>query len=90
MYLRIFKVSWFMFVCLIQFTWRRLTHAKNQDGLLDQDYRDWSAYVLRVFDIDLSVSHKHRTAPNGLINFFPIKSGRLEPNRDLRAGLDRG
>ncbi len=55
MYLRIFKVSWFMFVCLIQFTWRRLTHAKDQNGLLDQDYRDWSAYVLRVFDIDLSV-----------------------------------
>jgi 1-acyl-sn-glycerol-3-phosphate acyltransferase len=54
-----------MFVYLIQFTWRRIVHAQDQDALLDQDYRDWSAYALKIFAIDLSVSGKEHIPYRG-------------------------
>ncbi len=65
MYLRISRVAWFMFKCLVAFNWRRFVHAKNQDALLDQDYKDWSKYVLGNFDVDLTVTgREHIPVPN--------------------------
>jgi 1-acyl-sn-glycerol-3-phosphate acyltransferase len=54
-YFRFLKVAISMFLYLIKFTWRRLVGVKNQDAILDQDYRIWSRYFLDVFDIQLKV-----------------------------------
>lgn len=64
--MRIAKVSWFMFFCLLTFTWRRIIRAPNQDATLDRDYRLWSKYVLETFQIELTMTGRlHIPAPGG-------------------------
>jgi 1-acyl-sn-glycerol-3-phosphate acyltransferase len=65
--LRVIKVMVFMFNRLFVYGWMRMFGSKNLDARLLKDFRGWSAYVIDVFDVDLSVS--------GLEN-VPVAPGR--------------
>ena len=53
--LRVIKVLYFMFNRLWIYGWLRLTRSKHLQARLLKDFRSWSAYVLRVFTVDLEV-----------------------------------
>jgi 1-acyl-sn-glycerol-3-phosphate acyltransferase len=78
MALRVIKVAWFMFLCLVSFTWRRVLQVQNQVALLDRDYLAWSKYVLRIFTIELTISGREhipiRNHSNGSMRKLVIMS----------------
>jgi 1-acyl-sn-glycerol-3-phosphate acyltransferase len=53
--LKVIKVLWFMFMRLWIYGWLRLTGSQGMQARLLKDFREWSAHVLRVFDVDLEV-----------------------------------
>ena len=53
--LRVIKVLYFMFNRLWIYGWLRLFGSKRLHARLLKDFRNWSAYVLRVFTVDLEV-----------------------------------
>ncbi|MEO7427559.1 MAG: lysophospholipid acyltransferase family protein [Fibrobacteria bacterium] len=55
MILKVIKVLWFMFMRLWIYGWLRLTGSQGMQARLLKDLREWSAHVLRVFDVDLEV-----------------------------------
>lgn len=63
MILRVAKVCWFMFLRMLEYTWGRATGNRQLDAKLERDYRRWSAYVLGVFDVDLSVEGREFVPP---------------------------
>jgi 1-acyl-sn-glycerol-3-phosphate acyltransferase len=64
-FVRVVKVLWLMFKCLVAYVWRRMTKAENQVQALDDDYRNWSKYVLSVFQADLTVSGRENIPAPG-------------------------
>ncbi|HKP94839.1 MAG TPA: lysophospholipid acyltransferase family protein [Fibrobacteria bacterium] len=56
MILRVIKVLWFMFNRLWIYGWLRLIRSEHLEARLLKDFRNWSAYVLQVFGVDLEVS----------------------------------
>lgn len=65
MWVKIFKVSQFMVDKLIRFTLRRMFGTKNQVEALDRDYRNWSNYVLKVFEVKLGIVGKEHIPKGG-------------------------
>ena len=55
MILRAAKVLWYMFQCLVIYGVMRLFRSPNLERRLLADFRGWSAYVLNVFDADITI-----------------------------------
>jgi 1-acyl-sn-glycerol-3-phosphate acyltransferase len=55
MVLRVAKVVWFMLHRVYVYGLRRLLRNPRVDELLEEDYRNWAAYVLGVFGVELRV-----------------------------------
>jgi 1-acyl-sn-glycerol-3-phosphate acyltransferase len=58
--LRAVKVLWFMFNRLWIYGWLRLIRSRHLESRLLADFRGWSAYVLGVFDAQLTVVGRER------------------------------
>lgn len=56
MTLRVVKILWFMFNRIWIYGWLRLIGSRHLEARFLKDFRNWSAYVLRVFGVDLEVA----------------------------------
>ena len=56
MILRVVKVLWYMFHRIWIYGWLKLIGSPNLEARFLSDYRGWSAYVLRLFDADLTLT----------------------------------
>jgi 1-acyl-sn-glycerol-3-phosphate acyltransferase len=56
--LRVVKVLWYMFHRVWIYGWLRLIGSANLEARLLADFRGWSAYVLRLFGADLTLTGK--------------------------------
>lgn len=56
MILRVVKVLWYMFHRIWIYGWLRLIGSPKLEAQLLSDFRGWSAYVLRLFDVDLTLT----------------------------------
>ena len=55
MIFKVIRVLLFMFRHMLSFAFRRAVRIKNPDADLDRIYSAWAAFVLKVFDAELSV-----------------------------------
>lgn len=66
MILRVVRVIAFMLVRVFGYAWLRLVRARGSEAWLDRQVLGWSDYLMRVFDVDLTIAGaEHLAAPGG-------------------------
>ena len=63
MILRVVKVLWFLFNRLWKHALLRLIRSRNLEARFLQDFREWSTYVLDLFNADLTITGRENIPP---------------------------
>jgi DNA helicase-2/ATP-dependent DNA helicase PcrA len=66
MILRVVRILAYMLIRMIGYAWLQLLRAPGAEAWLTRQFQGWTAYVLRVFDVDLAIEgSEHLEQPPG-------------------------